>query len=75
MNQARAPDKPGRLHPPPATTVDEVAQQLAVAITQLIRLSTQDVAVTREQLDKLRERRHQLSAVIDGLTRFSKPGG
>jgi len=73
MKQARAPNESDRPLEPPVATVDEVIQLLAIAITVLIRLSTAEAAVTTAQLDKLRERRHQLSAVIDGLTRFNKP--
>ncbi len=73
QQQARAPNAP----PPPSreTRLSQAVVSLSHAITELIRLHTEDRAAPAEHLDLLRTRRHQLSRIIDDLSRFTRPSG
>jgi hypothetical protein len=59
--------------PSPEERLDRAITALTGALTELMRLSAEDRRVPLRQLETLRLRRHQLSAIIDALTRFAGP--
>lgn len=65
---------PGPSPPGPEARLEQTLTTLSHAIAELIQLSAENRAIPQRQLDILRLRRQQLSAVIDGLTRFVGPG-
>lgn len=70
----RGPDPP---QPPPGPpeaigSWDEALVALTHVTSALVRLAGEDRPITDAQLDALRLRRHQLSAVISSLTRWRR---
>jgi hypothetical protein len=59
--------------PSPEQRLDRAIAALTGALIELMRLSVEDRAVPLRQIEILRLRRHQLSAIIDALTRFAGP--
>lgn len=71
----RTTPTPCSAHAPPQrpiSTVNDALACLTAIISELIRLSSDD-RISAAQLEVLRTRRRQLSAVIDSVTRFNQP--
>jgi hypothetical protein len=66
---------PGSAHGPPLqplSSTDDALAELTAIVSELIRLSVED-KISSAQLEALRTRRHQLSAIIDSVARFGRP--
>jgi hypothetical protein len=66
QQQARAPNRPD-------ARLNHAVVGLTQAVTELIYLSAEDRRLIAQELEILRTRRQQLSAVIDRLMRYADP--